>query len=83
MNQTTIALKRELTIPEEIPGVPGTRPRYPFDQMDVSDYFAIPKPRSSLHSMAATLRRRHKAHPSKLFAIRVLADGREIVIRVQ
>jgi hypothetical protein len=82
MEQTTVVLKREFKIPEPMYGVPGTRPRYPFDEMAVGDWFAIPSARSDLHSMAATIRRRHQRKPGALFSPRRLEGGKDIVIRV-
>lgn len=76
-------LKREHTLPRFRWGVPGTKPHYPFDDMEVGDWFVIPSERSDQHSMKATLWRRHQRKPGRLFGVVQLEDQRWIVMRVE
>lgn len=53
--------------------VPGSiRPRYPFDEMDIGDWFVVPAERLSYSGVQQAVRRRNQAHPETKFSVEMV-----------
>lgn len=59
----------EIVIPIPRHGVPGDRPRYPFDKLEIGDSMLVPYQRVSPMSMREAVRSRQNRRPGEAYSV--------------
>lgn len=64
-------------------GVPGFKPRYPFDGLKVGEAFLVPYQRAGLENLKTACRKRNRKPGGRVFRPVMLADGNGAIERVE